>query len=411
MVLRAEQFGEIQDRSLQHLIVTTDQLGGALIEVLNHVIPLSAPRPVALHEPDLGELEQRSVTECVRSGWVSSVGEFVTNFETMLRDLTGSSNAVAIASGTSALQLALRAVGVRPGDEVITPALTFVATANAVSHCGAVPHFVDSEETTLGLDPVALSDRLRTVAVTRGDAIVNRETERRIAAVIPMHTFGLVSQVEKIVQVASSFGIPVIEDAAEAIGASSAQKHCGRFGQAGMLSFNGNKVVTTGNGGAILTEDDNLADQIRHLSTTAKVKHPWRFDHDQIGWNYRLPNLNAALGCAQLSRLREILHKKRALHKKYQTALTNDGRFRLQEEMEGTESNYWLNSVRVLGASIEERDTIIGKLHGAGYACRPAWTLMHRLPMYASAPRGSLTTAELLEQEIICLPSGPRIIQ
>jgi len=409
MVFKPRQPVEVQDQPVQHLTVKADSAGRVLVEVLDHVVPREADRPVALHEPEIGELEERHVLDCLRSGWVSSVGSFVGNFESALCDITGASFAIATASGTAALHLALHSAGVRPGDEVIIPALTFVATANAVSHCGATPHFVDSDEMTLGLDPVVLNDRLSRVAVSDGNVVINRETGRKISAVVPMHTFGLVSQITQLMEIADSFGIPVIEDAAEAVGSTIGDRHCGRFGKAGMLSFNGNKIITTGNGGAILTDDEELSALARHLSTTAKVKHPWRFDHDRVGWNYRLPNLNAALGCAQLARLPEFLTRKRALHDSYKAEIGRDTRFELVEEVNGSRSNYWLNAVRVKDNTDEQRESMLELLHTSGYLCRPAWTLMHRLPMYETAPRGDLHTAELLERELICLPSGPRL--
>lgn len=389
--------------------MNVDDLGNELIRTLESVVPRSAPRPIALHEPEFGDTEQHLVSECIRTGWVSSVGSYVDEFEDTLRELTGSRFAIAIASGTAALHLVLHVLGVRPGDEVIVPTLSFVATANAVAHCGAIPHFVDSESSTLGLDPAALRKRLDEIGVRDTSRLLNRETGRRIAAVIPMHAFGLACKIDEIAVVADEFGLPVIEDAAESLGTTIGDRHCGRIGRAAMLSFNGNKIITTGNGGAVITDDADIARSCRHLSTTAKLKHQWRFDHDQVGWNYRLPNLNAALGVAQLRRLEDFLRRKRQLHDMYEAGFKRNPRMMVFSERHGTRSNYWLNTIRIPKITLQERESLLARLHGAGYLCRPAWTLLHKLPMYSSVPRGELTEAEELESELICLPSGPRL--
>lgn len=389
--------------------MNVEELGYELIRGLDAVVPRDTPRPIALHEPELGDTEQHLVTECIRSGWVSSMGSYVDEFEDCLRQLTGSRFAIAMASGTAALQLALHVLGVRPGDEVLVPALSFVATANAVAHCGAVPHFVDSESLTLGLDPVALRERLCAIGLRDASTLLNRETGRRIAAVIPMHAFGLACRIEEIAHVADEFGLPVVEDAAEALGTQVGDQHCGRTGRAAMLSFNGNKIVTTGNGGAVITNDSAVATSCKHLSTTAKLKHQWRFDHDQVGWNYRLPNLNAALGVAQLRRLDDIRRRKRRLHDKYVAEFKHNPSVTVLSERSGTQSNYWLNTIQISNITLQERETLLAHLHREGYLCRPAWTLLHKLPMYSSAPRGKLSEAEVLENELISLPSGPRL--
>jgi perosamine synthetase len=314
-----------------------------------------------------------------------------------------------MASGTSALQLALHAIGVANGDEVIIPALSFVATANAVSHCGAIPHFVDSTESDLGVDAQHLRRYLSAITQHRDGATINRLTGRRLSAVVPVHVLGLAASIDEISSVAREFGLPVVEDAAEAVGTTIGSRHAGTFGVAGMLSFNGNKIITTGNGGAILTDDEALAQRLRHISSTAKKAHAWRFDHDEIGWNYRLPNLNAALGCAQLRRLNSLLERKRLLHERYQARLAGNNSLKLLGQRQGTTSNYWLNAVSIPGLSFEEREQVLGDCHAQGFLCRPMWTLLSNLPMYQSSPRSSLETAHRIERETVCLPSGPRL--
>ena len=260
----------------------------------------SISNPIPLHEPDFRNTQSWDyVKDCLDSGWVSSAGSWVSRFENDLCNITGSSHAVVVSNGTNALRVALHLVGVGAGDEVILPPLSFVATANAISHLGAVPHFVDVEQDSLGLCPVALAHRLDLITEQRSGFLFNK-TGRRIAAVLPVHVFGHPAQVDRLRDVAGAWGLPLVEDAAEALGSWRGNNHCGLFGSVGTLSFNGNKIITTGGGGALLTHDTALAKRAKHLSTTAKKSHPWSFDHDAVGWNDRLPNLNAALGVAQL---------------------------------------------------------------------------------------------------------------
>lgn len=254
--------------------------------------------PVGLHEPRFDGNERRYLQECIDSTFVSSVWRFVDRFEADLANYTGARHAVAVVNGTAALHVALLLAGVEAGDEVIVPALTFVATANAVRYCGATPHFADSEERTLGLDPGALRDWLRQTAEMQGGGCINRHTGRRIRAVAPMHTFGHPCDLDGLLAVAHDYGLALVEDAAESLGSWIHERHTGTFGQLGTLSFNGNKIITTGGGGAILTNDSELARRAKHLTTTAKKPHRWEYVHDEVGFNYRMPNVNAALGCA-----------------------------------------------------------------------------------------------------------------
>lgn len=360
-----------------------------------------------LHEPNLEGNEERYLLECVRSALVSSVGPFVARFEKELAAFTGARHAVAVVNGTAALQMALVMAGVQPGDEVLVPALTFVGTANAIHHAGAVPHFVDSAESTLGLDAEAMAKHLRVVAHAEGKALRNRATGRRIAAVVPVHVYGHPVDIARLSAVCEEFGIALVEDAAESLGSyGSDGRHTGTSGVVAALSFNGNKIVTTGGGGALLTDDQELAARAKHLTTTAKKPHAWRFDHDAIGWNYRMPNINAALGCAQLERLPMFLTAKRRLAQRYAEALSGLPEARFVSEPAGCRSNYWLNVVRLAGGNIERRDAAITALNDAGIGARPAWTLLSRLPMHEHSPRAPLPVAELLEAEIINLPSG-----
>ncbi len=365
-----------------------------------------AGQSAALHEPTFGRNESRYLQDCLRSTFVSTVGPYVEQFEGELAAFTGSAHVVAVGNGTAALQVALRLAGVGPGDEVVVPTLTFVATANAVSYLGAVPHFVDSEKRTLGIDPVALWDHLNSIAESHRGGLVNCSTGRTIRAVVPMHTFGHPVAIDEVLAVAEDFGLVVVEDAAESLGSSDNGRHTGTAGLAGVLSFNGNKIITTGGGGAILTSDAEFASKARHLITTAKVRHPWDYLHDEVGYNYRLPNLNAALGCAQIEQLPELLASKRRLFAAYTQAFSSIEGVRVVAEPSGCRSNYWLQTLLLDETSADKRNAILEATNAAGVMTRPAWTPLHRLDPYAECPRASLSVAESLQRRIINIPSS-----
>ncbi len=366
-------------------------------------------RPVALHEPLFGKREEEAVQDAVASGWVSSAGPEIARFEEKLAAITGARHAVAVVNGTAALHLAYRAVGVRPGDEVIMPPLTFVATANAAVQAGAVPHFVDVESERLGLDPTAVARRLAEVAERREEEIINRFTGRRIAAVALVHLFGVPALAEEVADVCREWSLPLVEDAAEALGSRRGGRHAGLIGVCGVLSFNGNKIVTTGGGGAVITDDETLARRVRRWATVAKRPHAFRFIHEEAAYNYRLPNLNAALGLAQLDRLDAFLAVKRALYARYREALADLPGVRLRALPGDSAPNNWLIAAEADLPDVAARDAVVAAAHARGIGMRPVWDLLHRLPMYRDAPRGDLTTAEALEPRLICLPSGPAV--
>jgi perosamine synthetase len=377
--------------------------------IVNAVRTVVGPGPVALHEPHFGGNEWTYLKECLDSTYVSSVGKFVDRFEMELAAYTGAKHAVAVVNGTAALHIALRLAGVSPGDEVLIPALTFVATANAVSYCGAVPHFVDSEERTLGLDPGALREYLVSIVERRTGACVNRHTGKVIRAVVPMHVFGHPVDIEGLLAIAHDFGLVMIEDAAESLGSRYHNAHTGTFGLMGTLSFNGNKTITTGGGGAILTNDALLARHAKHLTTTAKIPHRWEYRHDEVGYNYRLPNLNAALGCAQLEQLETLVDAKRRLHVRYAAVFEPVPGLRLSAEPAGCRSNYWLQTLLLDQAQIPARNAVLTLSCDEGFMMRPVWTLNHRLPAYSNSPRMPLAVAESLEQRIVNLPSSAQL--
>lgn len=359
-----------------------------------------------LHEPALGAHEATAVARCVESGFVSSAGPAVTAFEQHLERVTGSPHAVAVANGTVALQVALMLSGVEPGDEVLAPALTFAATANAIAHCGATPHFVEVEPTSLGVCPERLQARLRDIGRVKGGRLVNKTTGRRIAAVVPVHIFGHPCALPELLAVCREFDVPLIEDAAEALGSTASWGAAGTLGQIGILSFNGNKITTTGGGGAILTADSELAARARHLTTTAKVPHAWEYVHDQVGFNFRMPSINAALGDAQLARLDGFLGLKRLLAARYADAVGDLAWLRLHREPPGTRSNYWLQALILDTTAESSRNDVLVALNAAGLGSRPAWQPLHTLQHFADSPRDQLPVTESFCRRIINIPSG-----
>lgn len=387
-------------------VVTEQTLATRIVDGIRTVV---GPGAVALHEPRFAGNEWAYIKECLDSTFVSSVGKFVDRFEADLAAYTGAAGAIAVVNGTAALHLAMQLVGVEQGDEVLTPALSFVATANAISYCGATPHFVDSEERTLGVDPMALREHLRDIAELRGGLCVNRITGNVIRALVPMHTFGHPVDIEGLLAVAWDFHLVLIEDAAESLGSTFQGRHMGTFGRMGTLSFNGNKTITTGGGGAIITNDSELRRRAKHLSTTAKVPHRWAFLHDEVGYNYRLPNINAALGCAQLEELPGMLEEKRNLFRKYQTAFATLPSAHMMDEPAGCRSNFWLQTLLLDPTVAHQRDDILRATNDAGLMTRPAWTLMHQLPRFRACPAMALTVAESLESRIINIPSSAQL--
>ncbi len=351
---------------------------------------------IPLHAPVFSGNEKEYLCNCIDTTFVSSVGEYVDRFEEMTRDYTGTQRAVAVANGTCGLEIALRLVGVKAGDLVLTQSLTFVATANAISHIGAAPIFIDSDSDTLGMSPTALRRFLED----------NPESKSRIAACVPVHILGHACRIQEICKICAEFDIPVVEDAAEALGSSLDGKHLGTFGQVGVLSYNGNKTITTGGGGMILTNDKTLGDRAKHLTTTAKQPHRWEFRHDEMAWNYRMPNINAALGCAQMERIDAILQNKRDIAHAYRDFFADFSDVDYIDEPAGCHSNYWLNTV--LFENVEKRNTFLELSNDSGVMTRPLWTLMPDLPMFKNAPRGDLPCARDIFNRAVNLPSGPR---
>lgn len=376
-----------------------------IIKAIKTVIP-DREGPVSLHEPCLGGNEWVYLKDCLDSTWVSYLGGYVDKFESMLADFTGVKKAIAVVNGTAALHIALKLAGVEAGDEVFVPALTFVATANAVTYCGAIPHFVDSEEKTLGLDPYKLKDYLKTIARVNSDICINKFSGRRIKAVIPVHTFGHPVDLDPLTEVCKQYKIEMLEDAAESLGSYYKGTHTGNRGKLSILSFNGNKTITTGGGGAIITNDENLGKLAKHLTSTAKIPHRWEYRHDYIGYNYRLPNINAALGCAQMEQLPGFLTRKRDLAERYKKALEGIDGVGFFTEPDVAKSNYWLNVLLIDENFSNHRDELLEETNNLGIMTRPAWTPMHKLAMFKDSPKMDLSVAESLEKRLINIPSS-----
>jgi perosamine synthetase len=361
---------------------------------------------IPLHAPFFSKVDKAYVMDAIDSTFVSSVGEYVNRFERELAEYVGVRRAVATVNGTAALQVALRLAGVEPGTEVITQPLTFVATANAIIYNNAYPVFIDVDRDTMGLSPDALESFLLEFAEKREGWVFNKASGRRITAILPVHIFGHPCRIDKLIQLSEKWDIPIVEDAAEALGSVRNNRLCGTFGKLGIFSFNGNKTITCGGGGAVVTDDDSLADKAKHLTTTAKTNHPWEYIHDEIGYNFRMPNLNAALACAQLSQLAGFLSEKRKLAASYGDFFQQKGMGDFLLEPKDCKSNYWLNTL--LTKSAHDKEVFLKVTNEAGVMTRPVWRLMPDLPMYPNCQTDSLENARWLQQRAVNLPSSVR---
>jgi len=360
---------------------------------------------IPLHEPKFNGNEKEYLLDCIDSTYVSSVGAYVDRFELLMSLKSQTSKAIAVVNGTAGIQVALKLCGVRKEDEVITQALTFIATANAISYLGASPIFLDVDLDTMGLSPIAVSGFLENHGELRNGVCFNKKTNKKIAACLPMHTFGFPVHIEKLIEICDRWNIPIVEDAAESLGSEYNGKSTGSFGKFGVFSFNGNKIVTCGGGGAIVTNDRKLGINAKHITTTAKVSHPFEYIHDDIGYNFRMPNLNAALACAQLEQLDSFLDNKRMLALEYKSFFdAMDIHFRT--ELPNTKANYWLMCVEL--ENRRERDSFLKETNDNKVMTRPIWQLLFKLPMYESCQRDSQKNANYLEDRIVNIPSSVR---
>jgi aminotransferase in exopolysaccharide biosynthesis len=361
---------------------------------------------IPLHAPVFNGNEKKYLEECIDSTFVSSVGKFVDEFEFKMAEYTGAKKVVACVNGTNALHLALKLVGVESGSEVITQPLTFIATANAISYCGAKPVFLDVDIDTMGLSPESLKHWLEDNVTldSKTNQPINQSTNQPISACVPMHTFGFPCRIDETVEICNEYNIPVVEDAAESLGSFFKNRHTGTFGEIGVLSFNGNKVITTGGGGMLLFNDVNLAKRARHLTTQAKVPHPWEFIHDEIGYNYRMPNINAALGLAQLEQLPEFLKKKQKIALAYQTFFQTINPINFINPINHSLSNFWLNCILLPNEA--ERDAFLKYSNENGVMTRPTWKLMNELEMFKDCETGAINNAKMLAERLVNIPSS-----
>lgn len=364
---------------------------------------------IPLHAPVFSGNEKKYLNDCIDSTFVSYIGKYVSQFEDMIASYTGAKHAVAVVNGTVALQIALEIIGTpEPDQEVITQPLTFVATANAIAHTGSTPVFVDVDLDTLGMSPKSLSNFFEGYAIQKGSATYNKSTGRKIKAVMPMHTFGHPCRIDEIIEIADRYNLPVVEDAAESLGSSYKGRHTGTFGKVGVVSFNGNKTITAGGGGMIITDDEAIALRAKHITTTAKMPHDWEYIHDEIGYNFRLTNVSAALGVAQMEQLPEILLNKRDTAEKY-AKFCNQHDIPFVSEPSFSESNYWLNAI-VLGDR-KERDRFLRLSNDYGVMTRPIWRLMNGLKMYEKCQSDKIENSQWLEERVVNIPSGVRGLQ
>lgn len=362
---------------------------------------------IPLHSPYFGGNEKKYVNETIDSTFVSSIGEFVNLFERKLAQFTGSKFAVATVNGTSALHIALLLCNVSRNDEVLSQPVTFIATANAISYIGAKPIFIDVDMDSMGMSPIALNLFLKRNAEKKADGFTyNKNTGRKISSCIPMHTFGLPLRIDEIKNICLEWNISLIEDAAESIGSFYLRKHTGTFGKIGVFSFNGNKTITCGGGGAIITDDEEIAKKAKHITTQAKVPHPWKFTHDQIAYNYRMPNLNAALACAQLEQLPKFVQNKRELAARYEIFFESLG-IPFAKEINNAESNYWLNAIILKDK--QELETFLMKTNQEKVMTRPMWDLMNTLPMFKSCEHDDLINSQWLKDRVANIPSSVRL--
>ena len=363
-----------------------------------------------LHEPLFFGKEVKYLKKTIKENFVSSAGKYVSKFEKKIKEYTRAKFTIAVVNGTQAIYISLKACGVKKNDEVLVPALTFVGTVNAISYLGAKPHFVDSEIANFGINCAKLEIYLDKIVTMKGKKSINKITGNVIKAIIPVHVFGHPCNIEKIIKIAKKYNLIVVEDAAEALGSFHKKKHLGTFGDTGCISFNGNKIITTGGGGAVITNKKKIANKIKHLTTTAKLKHKWEYIHDEIGYNYRMPNINAALGLAQIQNIKTFLKAKRILFKKYFKAFHNITGVTLYKEPKYASSNYWLQTLILDKRNINLKNKILKEAHKRSIHARPAWKLISELKPYKKTQKMNLSGSKEIYRKIINLPSSQSLV-
>ena len=369
---------------------------------------LGKKKKYSLHEPFFFGNEKKYLLQALKKNYVSSIGggKFIDEFEKKIKNFTKAKYCISVINGTEALHLSLIALGVKNNDEVLLPSLTFSGTANAVMYCNAIPHFVDSELQTLGIDPIKLENYLKKISIVKNNECYNKKTNRRIRAIIPVHVFGNVCKIDEILKIANKYKLKLLEDSAESLGSFFHNKHTGIFGDIGCISFNGNKIITTGGGGAIITNNKSIAQNIKHLSSTAKIKHQWEYIHDKVGYNFRMANLNAALGLAQIENLNKFLKSKRRLFNRYYNEFRKVKGIRFISEQKYSKSNNWLNTIFINNSSIKKRNKILKLGHQNKIFLRPSWKPLHTLIHFKKMPRMNLAQTIKIYKSCINLPSS-----
>ena len=365
---------------------------------------------IPLHEPNLNSEDIKMVKKCIQSSYISSVSHFTHKFENKIKYLTKSKYSIAVINGTSALQIAIKACGVKKGQEVLIPNLNYIGSSNATIYCGAIPHFVDVESNSFGIDTEKLEKYLNKICYIKKNSLINKYTKRVIKAVIPTHIFGNSAKIDNILKISKKFHLKVIEDASECVGSYYKGKHLGTFGDAGVLSFNGNKIITTGGGGAIITNNKKIYNESLNLSTINRKKNSgWRYDYNDIGYNYRLPGINSSIGISQLKKLPNLILKKRKINLKYKNLFSNSKFFKLVSEPKNNKSNHWLNTLFIFNSNLNLRDKIIKETNKKGVGVRPVWKLMHKITHLSKYPKMNIKNSEKLEKSLINLPSSPNL--
>ena len=367
---------------------------------------------IPLHEPELDSDDIKMVRKCINSSYISSVSYFTNEFEKKIKSLTKSKYSIAVINGTCALQIAIKACGVQKEDEILIPNLNYIGSSNATIYCGAIPHFVDVESNSLGIDATKLEKYLSKICLIKKNSSINKYTKRVIKAVIPTHIFGNSAQIDTILKIAKKFHLKVIEDASECVGSYYKGKHLGTFGDAGVLSFNGNKIISTGGGGAIITNNKKIYKQSLKLSTiNRKENSSWRYDYNDLGYNYRLPGINSSLGISQIKKLPDLILKKRKINRKYKNSFSNSKYFKLVDEPKNNKSNHWLNTLFIFNSNLKLRDKIIIEINKMGVGVRPVWKLMHKIRHLSNFPKMNLNNSILLEKSLINLPSSSNLCE
>lgn len=359
-----------------------------------------------LHNPYFDNEEIKNLNKCINSTYVATAGEYIKKFENDIKKITKSKDVITVLNGTIALKICLKVLGIKQADEVLVPSLTFVGTVNAIKHAGGDPHFIDSNKDDLGIDYEKLEKYLKKISVKKNNFYYNKNTKKRIFAIMPVHVFGKVNNIEKLKKISKKYNLKIIEDAAEAFGSYYKKNHAGNFGDLGILSFNANKIITTGSGGAILSNSKSLSKKIRHLVSVAKIKHQWEFIHDEVGWNYKLNNLASAVGHAQIKKFKKINNLKLKLKSNYEKNIKKYNNFQFLGDPKYCVSNNWLNTIKIKNINMKERNIILNKINKKNIHCRPIWRLIHKLRMYKNCQRSNLDNAIELEKSVICLPSG-----